>query len=39
MDGLTPEEIAQMLMNALMNGDQAMMKALAKQSVSASLTR
>ena len=33
MDGLTPEEIAQMLMNALMNGDQAMMKALAKQSV------
>ena len=33
MDGLTPEEIAEMLMNALMNGDQAMMKALAKQSV------
>ena len=33
MDALTPEEIAQMLMNALMNGDQAMMRALAKQSV------
>jgi len=33
MDSLTPEEIAQMLMQALMNGDQAMMRALAKQSV------
>ncbi|MDO8389823.1 MAG: VWA domain-containing protein [Actinomycetota bacterium] len=33
MDSLTPEEIAQMLMSALMNGDQAMMRALAKQSV------
>ena len=33
MDQLTPEEIAQMLMNALMNGDQAMMRALAKQAV------
>lgn len=33
MDGLTPEELAQMLMQALMNGDQAMMRALAKQSV------
>ena len=33
MDALTPEEIAQMLMQALMNADQAMMRALAKQSV------
>ena len=33
MDNLTPEEIAQMLMAALMNGDQAMMRALAKQAV------
>ncbi len=33
MDSLTPEEIAQMLMQALLNGDQAMMRALAKQSV------
>jgi uncharacterized protein with von Willebrand factor type A (vWA) domain len=33
MDSLTPEEIAQMLMQALMNGDQAMMRALARQSV------
>jgi len=33
MDSLTPEEIAAMLMNALMNGDQAMMRALARQSV------
>ena len=33
MDALTPEEIAQMLMQALLNGDQAMMRALAKQSV------
>ncbi len=33
MDQLTPEEIAQMLMSALMNGDQAMMRALAKQAV------
>lgn len=33
MDSLTPEEIAQMLMQALMNGDQAMMRALAKQAV------
>jgi len=33
MDSLTPEEIAAMLMRALMNGDQAMMRALAKQSV------
>ena len=31
MDALTPEEIAQMLMQALLNGDQAMMRALAKQ--------
>ena len=33
MDGLTPEEIAQMLMQALMNADQAMLRALAKQAV------
>ncbi|MEY2642720.1 MAG: hypothetical protein RLZZ368_1367, partial [Actinomycetota bacterium] len=33
MDALTPEEIAQMLMQALMNGDQALMRALAKQAV------
>jgi uncharacterized protein len=33
MDGLTPEEIANMLMQALMNGDQGMMRAMAKQSV------
>jgi uncharacterized protein with von Willebrand factor type A (vWA) domain len=33
MDALTPEEIAQMLMQALLKGDQAMMRALAKQSV------
>jgi hypothetical protein len=30
MDQLTPEELAQMLMNALLNGDQAMMRALAR---------
>ncbi len=33
LDGLTPEELAEMLMNALMNGDQAMMRALARQAV------
>jgi uncharacterized protein with von Willebrand factor type A (vWA) domain len=33
MDSLTPEEIAQMLMQALLHGDQAMMRALAKQAV------
>ena len=33
MDALTPEEIAQMLMQAMLNGDQAMMRALAKQAV------
>ena len=33
MDSLTPEEIAKLLMQALLNGDQAMMRALAKQSV------
>ncbi len=33
MDSLTPEEMAQMLMQALLNGDQAMMRALAKQAV------
>ena len=34
MDGLTQEELAKLLMRALMSGDQAMMRALAKQSVS-----
>src|SRR5215213_1458109 len=33
MDALTPEEIAHMLMQALMNGDQALMRALARQAV------
>lgn len=33
MDSLTPEEIAAMLMRALMNGDQALMRALARQAV------
>ncbi|HUC33973.1 MAG TPA: VWA domain-containing protein, partial [Ilumatobacteraceae bacterium] len=33
MDSLTPEELAQMLLQALMNGDQAMMRALARQAV------
>ena len=33
MDQLTPEELAQMLLQALMNGDQAMMRALARQAV------
>src|SRR6056297_3025644 len=33
MDSMTPEEIAQMLMQALLKGDQAMMRALARQSV------
>jgi uncharacterized protein with von Willebrand factor type A (vWA) domain len=33
MDALTPEEIAQMLMQALLRGDQAAMRALAKQAV------
>jgi uncharacterized protein with von Willebrand factor type A (vWA) domain len=33
MDQLTPEELAQMLMNALMHGDEALMRALARQSV------
>ena len=33
LDALTPEEIAQMLMQALLNGDQALMRALAKQAV------
>ena len=33
MDNLTPEEIAQMLMQALLNGDQAMMRAMARQAV------
>jgi uncharacterized protein with von Willebrand factor type A (vWA) domain len=33
MDSMTPEEIAQMLMKALQQGDQAMMRAVARQSV------
>jgi uncharacterized protein len=33
MEGLTPEEMAQMLMQALLHGDQALMRALAKLSV------
>src|SRR6476619_3039399 len=33
VDHRTPEEIAQMLMQALMNGDQGMMRAMAKQAV------
>ena len=33
MDSLTPEEIAHLLMQALLNGDQAMMRAMARQSV------
>ena len=33
MDALTPEEIAHLLMQALLNGDQAMMRAMARQAV------
>ncbi|MDA0299725.1 MAG: VWA domain-containing protein [Actinobacteria bacterium] len=33
LDALTPEEIAHLLMQALMQGDQALMKALARQAV------
>ena len=33
MDSLTPEELMNILMNALMNGDQALMRALARQAV------
>ena len=33
MDSLTPEELMQLLYNALMQGDEALMKALAKQAV------
>ena len=33
MDQMTPEELAQMLMNALLHADQAMMRALARQAV------
>lgn len=33
MDSLTPEELMQLLYNALMNGDQALMRALARQAV------
>jgi uncharacterized protein with von Willebrand factor type A (vWA) domain len=32
-DGLSPEELAEMLFQALMRGDQAMMRAIARQSV------
>jgi uncharacterized protein len=34
MDGMTPEEMMAMLYQALMNGDDAMMRALARQAVS-----
>ena len=34
MDGMTPEEMMAMLYKALMNGDEAMMRALARQAVS-----
>jgi uncharacterized protein len=33
LDSLTPEELAQMLMQALLQGDQGLMRALAKQAV------
>jgi hypothetical protein len=33
MDSLTPEEMMQLLYNALMQGDEALMKALARQAV------
>ncbi len=33
LDALTPEELAQLLMRALMAGDQALMRALARQAV------
>ena len=33
MESLTPEEIAHLLMQALLNGDQAMMRAMARQAV------
>jgi uncharacterized protein with von Willebrand factor type A (vWA) domain len=33
MDDLTPEEIAHLLMQALLNGDQAMTRAMARQAV------
>jgi uncharacterized protein len=33
MDSLTPEELAQMLLQALMNGDEAIMRAMARQAV------
>ena len=33
MDSLTPEEMMNLLMKALLNGDQGMMRALAKQAV------
>ncbi|MEY4373169.1 MAG: hypothetical protein RL219_1938 [Actinomycetota bacterium] len=33
MESLTPEEMMQLLYNALMNGDEALMKALARQAV------
>src|SRR3954469_2580702 len=34
MDSLTPEELAQMLYQALLNGDEALMRAMARQAVS-----
>src|SRR5262245_4944298 len=34
MESLTPEELAQLLYQALMNGDEALLRALARQAVS-----
>jgi uncharacterized protein with von Willebrand factor type A (vWA) domain len=34
IDSLTPEELAQLLYQALMNGDEAMLRAMARQAVS-----
>ena len=33
LDWLTPEEIAQMLMQALLKGDEGLLRAMAKQAV------
>src|SRR5207249_6863493 len=33
LEGLTPEQLAEMLYRALMNADEAMMRAIAKQAV------
>src|SRR5207237_2212271 len=34
LEGLTPEQLAEMLYRALMNADEAMMRAIARQAVS-----